>query len=379
MAAREVQKHLHYLDTFLAQGFKTLQHLDKLRVQLQGTETSGLLGLGPEQAGKLLAACVAETSLLSALYWVVCAASLLGRDMRSPENHESLEQILSLIYSCRRGGSFAPHPHHEPELLSTVSAVQLAVICRRPEILQDGADATRSYILSLQLPDGSFTSRTGSAEEGDCRFVFAALCGLTLLPRLCTQEGGMLEEVLDPTTVADWLLSCQNLDGGFGCRPSGDCESHAGHTFCCLAGLTLLQKASRITHRSRRRLIRWLGSRQCAGGGLNGRPGKPADACYTWWTLASAKLILAAEGSIPATSLADLFDLPALQSFLRQCSSSAGGVAPHPGDDPDPFHTFFGLSGWSLAAHAQDAQSGSATTWLQEMHAALVLPLGLTS
>ena len=315
MAVERAQKHLQYLDAFLARGFKTLHYLDQLRAQLSESETTGLFGLGPEKSGKLLAACVAETSLLSALYWVICAGALLGRNLSS-EDSESLSQVLHLVRSCRKGAGFAPHPSHEPDLLSTVSAVQLSVILKRPEILEDGTGATRKYILSLQLPDGSFTSRIGSAEEGDCRFTFAALCGLSLLREPGAKDGGELEEVRDPAMVAEWLLNCQNLDGGFGCRPKGECESHAGHTFCCLAGLSLLQMIPRMTHRSRQRLIRWLGSRQCEGGGINGRPGKKADACYTWWTLASAKLILSSEGSSPSATLADLFDLPALEKFL---------------------------------------------------------------
>ena len=48
-------------------------------------------------------------------------------------------------------------------------------------------------------------------------------------------------------------------------------------------------------------------------------------------------------------------------NFLQQCTSGAGGVATHPGDDPDPLHKL--VSGCPRTA----------TTWLQEMCAALAL------
>ena len=195
------EKHLQYLDAFLAKGFKTLQYLDQLKRQVNESTTLEMLGLGPEKAGKLLAACVAETSLLSALYWVICGGSLLGRDLQTSEDVESLGFVLKFVDSCRKGGGFAPHPGHEADLLSTVSAVQLAVLLKRPEILGEGVDATRGYILSLQLPDGSFTSRAGSPEEGDCRFTFAAMCGLTLLQDLRNQKRGLDTETFDQVAM----------------------------------------------------------------------------------------------------------------------------------------------------------------------------------
>ena len=99
--------------------------------------------------------------------------------------------------------------------MSKVSAVQIAVLLQRPELLGDG-EATRVYIYSLQLADGSltcpfqlslnpkprsiaiprstnslasealyagylrsFTCRCDSPEEGDCRFTFAAPRGIS--------------------------------------------------------------------------------------------------------------------------------------------------------------------------------------------------------
>ncbi|CAK9081666.1 unnamed protein product [Durusdinium trenchii] len=90
--------------------------------------------------------------------------------------------------------------------------------------------------------------------------------------------------------------------------------------------------------------------------------GKKADACYTWWTLAAAELLAGSE-------IVSMFDLEALEEFVEHCMSAEGGVAPHPHDDPDPFHTFFGLAGLSLVEHAREGRRG-----LKKMEPTLVLP-----
>ena len=35
----------------------------------------------------------------------------------------------------------------------------------------------------------------------------------------------------------------------------------------------------------------WLAERQCESGGLNGRPEKLADVCYSWWVLSSLAIL----------------------------------------------------------------------------------------
>eukprot|EP00434_Breviolum_minutum_P027923 symbB.v1.2.024704.t1/scaffold2355.1/size82524/2 len=236
--ASDVDSHRKFLDLFLSSGFKSLSKLDDLRNHLEnlGREEALLPGLGPDKAKKLLAACVAETSLLSAIYWICCSYALLGHRVDADRR----DRILSFTSQCRcNNGAFAPHPAHDQELLSTVSAVQIACLLEEPKILGDLAEVS-AYIRALQLPDGSFTPRSGSdVSQGDCRFTFAALCALKLLAQLGDANA---ENELNLEAAAEWLLQCQNLDGGFGCRPK-ECESHAGHTFCCLAALRLLGRA----------------------------------------------------------------------------------------------------------------------------------------
>lgn len=177
---------------------------------------------------------------------------------------------------------------------------------------------------SLQLPDGSFMGSPTSPEV-DTRFSYCAILSATLLNR---------RSVLDLSAAGAFLASCTNFDGGYGCIP--DAESHAGQIFCVLAALALLGTP---TPPAAAALCEWLASRQLPCGGLNGRPDKKEDVCYSWWVVASLS-ILGHVGWI---------DAAALQRFVLGCQDpDAGGVADRVGDLPDVFHTFFGLAALDL-------------------------------
>ena len=79
--------------------------------------------------------------------------------------------------------------------------------------------------------------------------------------------------------------------------------------------------------------------RQTPGGGLNGRPQKEADVCYSWWVLSSLCLLQRQQW----------IDADALRSYILCCQDEGhGGISDKPGDEPDVFHTFFGIAGLSL-------------------------------
>lgn len=56
---------------------------------------------------------------------------------------------------CPSSGGFAPSPRHDPHLLYTLSAVQIAATYDALEDIID-ADAVAKYVVALQQPDGSF-------------------------------------------------------------------------------------------------------------------------------------------------------------------------------------------------------------------------------
>ena len=83
----------------------------------------------------------------------------------------------------------------------------------------------------------------------------------------------------------------------------------------------------------------WLAERQCDSGGLNGRPEKLADVCYSWWVLSSLEVL----GRV------DWIDRVRLREFILACQDpETGGIADHPNNVGDVYHTFFGVCGLSL-------------------------------
>ncbi len=83
-----------------------------------------------------------------------------------------------------------------------------------------------------------------------------------------------------------YISSCANFDGGYGVAPGA--ESHSGQIFACLAALSI---AGRLDTVDKDRLGQWLSERQVEAGGLNGRPEKLEDVCYSWWVASSLTMI----------------------------------------------------------------------------------------
>ena len=132
-------------------------------------------------------------------------------------------------------------------------------------------------------------------------------------------------------------MKCQNYDGGFGMVPGA--ESHAGQIFTCVGALAI---ADRLDTIDRSLLGWWLCERQLQNGGLNGRPEKKEDTCYSWWVLS------------PLCILGKLhwIDREKLISFIFSAQDvESGGIADRPGDMVDVFHTFFGIAGLSLLGY----------------------------
>lgn len=164
--------------------------------------------------------------------------------------------------------------------------------------------------------------------EEDTRFLYGAFNALSLL--------GLLHLVDVPRAV-DHIQACANFDGGYGVSPGA--ESHSGQIFTCVAALAI---AKRLDLVEVDKLARWLSERQLASGGLNGRPEKDEDVCYSWWVLSSLQII----GRV------HWIDRDALVRFiLRSQDTERGGIADRPGDMVDVWHTCFGMTGLSLLGY----------------------------
>ena len=260
---------------------------------------------------------MAEFLRINGVYWSYTALHLMGGHKEINRNETS-----EFLQKCRcANGAYAPMPNHDPHLLYTLSAVQIAA---ELDIL-DSLD-TKSivkYIVGLQQEDGSFVG--DEFNEVDTRFSFCAVAALALLGEL---------EAIDIEAAVDFVASCMNFDGGFGTRPGS--ESHAGQIYCCVGFLSIVGRLDIIDADL---LGWWLAERQLPSGGLNGRPEKLPDVCYSWWVLSCLSIL----GRL------HWIDRDKLKEFvLASQDNETGGISDRPGDLPDPFHTLFGVAGLSL-------------------------------
>jgi hypothetical protein len=95
-----------------------------------------------------------------------------------------------------------------------------------------------------------------------------------------------LMHLVDVTLAVDHIKQCANLDGAFGTSPGA--ESHSGQVFTCVGALSIARRLDLVDVD---RLGAWLSERQLPNGGLNGRPEKLEDVCYSWWVLSSLAMV----------------------------------------------------------------------------------------
>ena len=213
---------------------------------------------------------------LNGVYWGLTALHLLGHPDALPRT-----ATIEFVLSCQnQSGGFGPAPGHDAHMLYTVSAIQiLATIDAVDELDKRGAlgkEKVGKYIADLQNKEtGSFAGDEWG--EYDTRFLYGAFNALSLL--------GLLD-LVDVTKAIGHIQACANFDGGYGITPGA--ESHAGQIFTCVGALVI---AGRLDLVDIDRLGAWLSERQLPNGGLNGRPEKLEDVCYSWWVLSSLSMI----------------------------------------------------------------------------------------
>ncbi len=81
----------------------------------------------------------------------------------------------------------------------------------------------------------------------------------------------------------------------------------------------------------------------CAG--MNGRTNKIADTCYAWWSGASLHIL----------GQPTLYDREAVQKYLlgKTQHGILGGFGKFPGDLPDLYHSYLGLTALSIAGSTE--------------------------
>jgi geranylgeranyl transferase type-2 subunit beta len=265
---------------------------------------------------------MADHLKMNALYWGLGTLFLV--------NHQSefqRDEVVKFVISCidDSNGGFGAAPNHDAHMLSTLSAIQvLKMYNALDELTEEQRQNVVQFVKSMQLPDGSFQG--DNFGEVDTRFVYNAIQCLSIL-------GELTPEIVDP--AVNWILRCQNFDGCFGMVPGA--ESHAAQAFTCIGVLAITDKLHLLPNQEL--LEWWLSDRQVPSGGLNGRPEKLPDVCYSWWVLSTLEML----GKL------HYIDGKKLQEFILSCQDeSKGGISDRANKEVDVYHTFFGIAGLSL-------------------------------
>ncbi|KAI0044404.1 rab geranylgeranyltransferase [Auriscalpium vulgare] len=258
---------------------------------------------------------------INAVYWGLVALCVMGH----PDALDH-DDTLAYVMSCwdDDAGAFGAHPGHDAHIHATLSAIQILAI----HDALDRVDVPRvtAYILALQQPSGVFAG--DAFGETDTRFLYIAVNALALLGQL---------DRLDKDKTVGYIRQCANFDGGFGSVAGA--ESHAAQVFVCTAALAILDRLDVVDVPS---LGWWLAERQMASGGLNGRPEKLEDVCYSFWVLSSMS-ILNKMTWIDADKL--------IEFILSAQDPEGGGISDRPENMVDVFHTQFGVAGLSLLGY----------------------------
>ncbi|CAB9506838.1 transferase type-1 subunit beta [Seminavis robusta] len=176
---------------------------------------------------------------------------------------------------------------------------------------------------SLQRDDGSFKC-IPLGSECDTRFLFCA-CAIS----------HMLNDwsAVNKDSAMEFVRNCRSFDGAIALIPGQ--EGHGGSTFCGVASLVLMNKLDEVIDDDwRKELTRWCVTRQI--GGMQGRPNKVEDTCYSYWIGGTLRLL-------GQDSFA-LLDHPPLRKFVFSCQSPLGGFSKAKNAFPDMLHSFYSMS-----------------------------------
>lgn len=217
----------------------------------------------------------------------------------------------------------------EPHLPSTYFCLGIRRMLGLPPLPAAQAAAIRDYIPQCQLPSGLFRARAGRG-DASIRHSYTAHAVYALLANPSDEPRGDAPPPWIGKSL-DYMVRCQNYEGGMGDTPEQ--ESHLGLTYCAVASLRLANCTDRIPDVSR--LLAFVGKRLTCH---NGRPNKPADVCYSFWALGTARCLGVAAAP------------PEVAAFLTTTGydDMLGGFWKTPETHADPYHTALALCALSL-------------------------------
>ena len=263
-------------------------------------------------------------------------AELLDEHVTDPVQRKA---IIEFLRNCQNSdGGFGGGPGQLSHLAPTYAAVNaLCILGTEAAYKVVDREKLVSWMNKLRLEDGSFLMHEDG--EVDIRGVYCAL------------SAARLTNIFSPDlfkNTAQWVLSCQTYEGGFGGEPG--MEAHGGYSFCGFASLILLGQGHLCNIDN---LLRWAVNRQMRlEGGFQGRTNKLVDGCYSFWQggiFPLIHLMLSKTNECPKELL---FNGTHLQEYLLICCQDVrGGLIDKPGKSRDFYHTCYTLSGLSVAQY----------------------------
>ncbi|KAJ1661074.1 geranylgeranyl transferase type-1 subunit beta [Dispira simplex] len=207
-------------------------------------------------------------------------------------------------------------------LPSTYSALACLIILG-DDLARVNCPAIIASLKALQTEEGGFRSHPFT-NEADLRILYCA-CAIS---RLLQDWSGV-----DQNRAVSYIQRCQGYDGGIGLGPGQ--ESHGGTTYCGVASLKLMDRLDNGLL-NKAATTRWCVHRQQQG--FHGRINKDDDTCYSFWVGATLLIL----------DSYHLIDVRAQRNFLLSTQRFIGGFAKAPGEYPDPYHAYFGLTAFAM-------------------------------
>ena len=364
-----LERHIRYFSTCLRTLPAPYVKLDTNRLTLVHFAVHALDILSPDLWNDATKQSELGINKQSIIQWIY---DLQIRQPNEPPPQDALLAPISHVGFL--GGTFlgpipkltdrssgAHYDYHQGHIAMTYTA-----LCTLNTLGDDLSRIDKFGILAslekLQQPDGSFTcvagggDRGGNSAEHDMRFLFCA-CAISYM--LDDWSG------VDKMKAVEYIKNCRAYDGGIALIPGQ--EGHGGSTFCGVAALVLMDQVEDVLCRPssesdmfrrvgppsvgkscwKDELIHWCVHRQV--GGMQGRPNKAEDTCYSYWIGGTLRLL----------GHEELLDGKKLRNYILSCQYDLGGFGKVVNAFPDVLHSFYSLAWLSLSSHPnpQKAQS----------------------
>jgi geranylgeranyl transferase type-1 subunit beta len=300
--------------------------------------------------------CKLDTNRVTLVHFSIQALDILGvldSDELCDVSHIDKHSIIEWIYSLQvttskddhpnrggfQGGSYLGssdcdnpendiHEYSFGHLAMTYSAL-CSLVALGDDLSRVNKVAIIDCLKVLQQDDGSFQA-VAIGSECDARFLYCACC----ISHMLDDWSGV-----DTNKAVDFIKSCRGYDGGIALIAGQ--EGHGGSTFCATAALALMGRLDQVLDEDdwRAQLIHWCVHRQVSG--MQGRPNKAEDTCYSYWI----------GGTLCLLEKEHLLDQDRLRNYVLSCQHPLGGFGKVLGAYPDVLHAFYSLAWTSISSN----------------------------